>query len=153
MEPVTTPCVCTTLRMTTRSIVRLYDRALADVGIRQVAFAILARLDAEGPLSINELAARLALERTTCSREVSPLVRAGLIEVGVGDDRRRRILRLSAAWADRLAQARPRWRAVQQQIAQSFGGEQTGELLDALRTLLQVTEQKGGRLETDRTGG
>lgn len=139
--------------MTTRSIVRLYDRALAEVGIRQVAFAILARLDAEGPLSINELAARLALERTTCSREVAPLVRAGLIEAGVGDDRRQRILHLSAAGADRLARARPHWRAVQQQVEQSFGGEQTGELLAALRTLLQVTEQKGGRLETDHTRG
>jgi DNA-binding IclR family transcriptional regulator len=73
--------------MTTRAIGRRYDRALAEVGVRQVAYAILGRLDAEGPLSINELASRLALERTTCSREVAPLVRAGLIEVGVGDDR------------------------------------------------------------------
>lgn len=149
----TTPCIRTTLRMAPRAIVRLYDRALAEVGIRQVAYAMLARLDAEGPLSINELASRLALERTTCSREVAPLVRAGLIEVGVGDDRRQRILRLSAAGADRIAQARPSWRAVQRQVAQSFGGEQTGELLAALRTLLQVTEQKGGRLEANRTRG
>jgi predicted transcriptional regulator len=114
--------------MTTRAIGRRYDRALAEVGVRQVAYAILGRLDAEGPLSINELASRLALERTTCSREVAPLVRAGLIEVGVGDDRP------TAGCA-------------------VVRGEQTGELLAALRTLLQVTEQKGARLETNRTRG
>lgn len=140
MTPVTTPCVCTTLRMTTRSVARLYDRALAEVGLRQVAYTILARLDAEGPVSINELAARLALDRTTCSREVAPLVRVGLVDVDVGEDRRRRVLRLSDGGEERLALARPHWRRVQQQVEHSFG-EQTGDLLDALRALLEASEQ------------
>jgi DNA-binding MarR family transcriptional regulator len=116
-----------------------------------VAYTILARLDAEGPVSINELAARLALDRTTCSREVAPLVRAGLVDVDAGEDRRRRVLRLSDGGAERLALARPHWRRVQQQVERSFGGEQTGELLDALRALLEATEQL--RSEIHRTSG
>jgi hypothetical protein len=43
MEAVTTSCVCTTLRMTTRAVAPLYDRALAEVGIRQVGYIGLGR--------------------------------------------------------------------------------------------------------------
>lgn len=127
--------------MATRSVARLYDRALAEVGLRQVAYTILSRLDAEGPVSIKELAGLLALDRTTCSREVAPLVRAGLVDVDVGEDRRRRVLRLSERGSERLALARPHWRRVQEQVERSFGGEQTGELLDTLRVLLETSEQ------------
>jgi DNA-binding MarR family transcriptional regulator len=138
--------------MTTRSVARLYDRALAEVGLRQVAYTILARLEAEGPISMNGVSARLALDRTTCSREVAPLVRAGLVHVDVGEDRRRRLLRLSDAGAERLARARPHWRRVQQQVEDSFGG-QTGDLLDALRALLDATEQLATQGHPPRKGG
>lgn len=140
MDPLTTPCVCTTLRMATRSVARRYDHALAAVGIRQVAYTILARLADEGPMSINELAARLTLDRTTCSREIRPLEAAGLVETGRGTDRRRRQLRLSDAGAAKLAEARPHWRRVQHEIEQSFGSAETDVLLEALRRLLDTTE-------------
>jgi hypothetical protein len=48
-EPLETTCVCTTLRMTTRSIARLYDDALAPAGLRTTEYSILARLRIDGP--------------------------------------------------------------------------------------------------------
>lgn len=140
MEPVTTPCVCTTLRMATRAINRLYDQALAPAGLRQTGYSILSRLDAEGPFSIGELAARLAMERSTCSREVEPLVRAGLVEFDFGDDRRQRVHRLSEAGRERLADARPLWKRVQRQVTATMGTEQTDELLVSLRELFHASE-------------
>jgi hypothetical protein len=62
-------------------VVRLYDRALAMAGLRSAGYSTLSRVDAEGPMTISRLAARLALERTSCSREVEP-VKAGLLTVG-----------------------------------------------------------------------
>src|SRR5262249_39812841 len=38
-----TECVCTALRMATRSVNRLYDRALAQAGLRVTGYAILSR--------------------------------------------------------------------------------------------------------------
>ncbi|MFZ0388132.1 MAG: MarR family winged helix-turn-helix transcriptional regulator [Solirubrobacteraceae bacterium] len=131
--------------MTTRSIARLYDAALATSGLRQVGYTVLARLDDEGPLSINELAARLALDRTTCSREVASLVKAGLVSVEVGEDRRRRLLALSPVGEQTLAAARPRWREVQSAVERAFGEDRTDELLDDLRALLQTSEQLAAR--------
>jgi DNA-binding MarR family transcriptional regulator len=140
MEPATTPCVCTTLRMTTRSVTRLYDRALSEAGLRAAGHAILARLSDDGPLPISRLAARLALERTTCSRELEPLVKAGLVEIEIGQDRRERVARLSDAGADKLAAARVHWKRAQQQLMRAFGADEMGELLGGLRVLLRTVE-------------
>ncbi len=141
VELLRTQCVCTTLRMTTRSIARLYDAALAESGLRQVGYTVLARLDGEWPVSINELAARLALDRTTCSREIASLVEAGLVGVEVGEDRRRRPLALTALGGQTLAAARPRWREVQSAVERAFGEDRTDALLEDLRALLRTSEQ------------
>jgi DNA-binding MarR family transcriptional regulator len=121
--------------MATRSIARLYDRAFAPVGLRAVDVSILARLAEDGPLTLGNLATRLALERTTCSREVRPLLEAGLAEVVVGKDRRQRIVRLTALGAERLALANSHWETVQGEVVEEFGGVETGELVTALHAL------------------
>jgi DNA-binding MarR family transcriptional regulator len=126
--------------MATRSVTRLYDRALSGTGLRATGFSILARLENDGPLAISRLATRLALERTTCSRELDPLVNAGLVEVEVGEDRRQRVARLTEAGADALAAARANWRRAQRQVASSYGPEETDELIGRLRVLLRTVE-------------
>jgi DNA-binding MarR family transcriptional regulator len=124
--------------MTTRKIKRLYDRALAPAGLGQTSYSILSRLAAEGPLSISELASRLAMERTTCSRELQPLARAGLVERTVGRDRRERVVDLTPTGQERLESARPLWEVVQRQVTAEFGPDQTSELLVRLRELLRL---------------
>lgn len=133
--------MCSTLRMATRSVARLYDQALAPAGLRAASYSILSRLDAEGPMTITRLAARLALERTTCSREVEALAKAGLLHVEVGQDRRRRLVQASPEGARRLAESRPHWIAVQRRIEGAFGSEDTAHLLDRLRTLHRQSER------------
>jgi DNA-binding MarR family transcriptional regulator len=145
VEPVETACVCTTLRMATRSVARLYDRALGEAGLRQAGYSILSRLDAEGPFTISDLADRLTLERTTCSREVGALVDAGLLTTEAGSDRRQRLVRLSDQGAEKLTAARAHWHSVQDQLAGAFGTAETEALLERLRTLLKASEELAGR--------
>lgn len=135
-EPVESPCVCATLRMTTRAVARLYDQELAPHGLRTTQYSILARLEVEGPMSIGHLAARLAMDRTTLSREAAPLVRAGLVEQNAGEDRRRRVLGLSSEGRIRLEAARPAWRQAQRRVRAELGYGRVEELLGELRALL-----------------
>lgn len=135
-EPVESPCVCATLRMTTRAVARLYDQELAPHGLRTTQYSILARLEVEGPLSIGHLAARLAMDRTTLSREAAPLVRAALVEQNAGEDRRRRVLTLSPEGRARLEAARPAWRKAQRRVRAELGYDRVDELLGELRALL-----------------
>jgi DNA-binding MarR family transcriptional regulator len=76
------------------------------------------------------------MDRTTCSRELEPLVQTGLIEIQVGKDRRQRVVRLLPKGARKLAKGRPYWEAVQKRVASTFGSENTHELLRQLRDLL-----------------
>jgi DNA-binding MarR family transcriptional regulator len=136
-----TGCVCTALRMATRSVARLYDRALAPAGLRVTGYSILSRLAAEGPLSVSELAGRLAMERTTCTREVAPLVSSGLVEATAGSDRRRRVLRVTGLGQQRLADGRPAWEQVQRMVADEFGDADLSDLLTRLNRLLDSSER------------
>jgi DNA-binding MarR family transcriptional regulator len=136
LEPVESPCVCATLRMATRAVARVYDRALEPHGLRTTQYSILARLEAEGPLPVGRLAARLAMDRTTLAREAAPLVRAGLVEQEQGDDRRRRVLALSPEGLARVESARPAWRAAQRQVRNELGYDRVQGLLGELRALL-----------------
>ena len=127
-------CVCTSLRMAARHVSRHYDRALSPAGIGVTAYAILARLDREGPLAVGALAARLAMDRSTLSREATPLVVAGLVDAA--RDGRRRVLSLSPEGADRLAAARPLWEQAQTAFVEDFGADRTAGLIGELHALL-----------------
>jgi DNA-binding MarR family transcriptional regulator len=136
VEPVESPCVCATLRMATRAVARLYDRALEPHGLRTTQYSILARLEVEGPVAVGRLAARLAMDRTTLAREAAPLVEAGLVEEEPGADRRRRVLALTPEGLARLESARPAWRDAQRQVRDELGYERVQGLLGELRALL-----------------
>jgi DNA-binding MarR family transcriptional regulator len=130
--------------MVTRSVNRLYDRALSRAGLRVTGYSIMSRLAEDGPLLISELAARLAMERTTCTREVAPLVKAGLVEMTVGVDRRRRVLQLTSAGRDKRAEALPYWEQVQRRVADEFGGADITDLLERLRLLRASSDRLSG---------
>ena len=137
MEPIASRCVCTALRMTTRAVKSAYDQELASAGLTQTSYTILARLADEGPFTISQLAARLAMDRTTCSRELRPLLAAGHAEQAVGHDRRQRVISLTPAGRKQLEIARPRWQVAQQKISQAFGTQGASELPAELHDLLR----------------
>jgi DNA-binding MarR family transcriptional regulator len=123
--------------MASRVVTRHYDRALAPVGLTTSAYSILSRIDREGPKPLGALAARLAMDRTTLSREVAPLVDAGLVEAKLDkDDRRRRIVALTDEGATRVADARPLWAAAQKELAGEFGVGRTQQLMSELHALV-----------------
>src|SRR5260370_794120 len=75
-------CNCLTVRQAARHVTQFYHRFLALSGLRTTQFSILARLQEQGPMTINALAVNLVLERTTLGRNILPLERDGLIRIG-----------------------------------------------------------------------
>ena len=130
-------CNCLAIRQASRHVTQFYDQLLAPSGLRTTQFAILSRLQRGGPMTINELAAALVMDRTTLGRNILPLEREGLIEIGPGaSDRRRREVRLSAAGAARLGAARRGWAAAQKRFDAVFGSERASALRDLLREVV-----------------
>ncbi len=129
-------CACLQARKLSRRITRAYDAALRDSGLKITQFTMLAAVVASGDgLSLTELADRLGMDRSTFSRNLTPLVRRGLVQHTNALKGRSRGVRATEAGQSVFAQSAPAWRAAQDRLRRQLAtGERTG-FLDDLRTV------------------
>jgi DNA-binding MarR family transcriptional regulator len=134
-------CNCMSLRKAARRISNFYDAILSPVGLRATQYSILAVLHHLGGASINDLANRLDLDRTTTGKNMRPLTAAKLIAIGPSPtDRRSRVVRLTPQGAATLAAARPLWQRAQQQFERANGVALSRSLRQTLSKLRVQTE-------------
>ena len=128
-QPRVSGCTCMRLRKATRRVSQIYDRHLEPAGLTITQYGLLAYLVATGETTIGALAEKLAMDPTTLTRNLRPLVRQGLV-VHEPDrrDRRVRCVSLSAAGREAFENARPLWRAAQNQITAVIGDAETSAL-------------------------
>jgi len=130
-------CNCLAVRQAARYVTQLYDRHLAQSGLRTSQYGILAKLKRRGPMTINELAAELVIDRTTLGRNIRPLERDGLIAITPGrTDRRVKELRLTAAGDERFEETRQAWVEAQRRFETGFGPERSAQLRRLLQALI-----------------
>jgi DNA-binding MarR family transcriptional regulator len=130
-------CNCLALRQAARHVTRLYDQSLAPAGLRATQFSILSKLKRLGPLTVNALAAEMAMDRTTLGRTMLPLERDGLIAIESGaQDRRSKELQITRAGARRLDAARALWAQAQKRFEAEFGSKRASSLRSELRAIV-----------------
>jgi len=125
-------CLCFNLRRATRAVTQAYDAALRPAGLTASQFSLLSAIPGAGATTMRELADALGMDRTTLTRNLQPLIREGLVAVGVGKDQRQRLVSLERKGVERLAAARKLWRAMQNSTVDSFGAAEATALLQAL---------------------
>jgi DNA-binding MarR family transcriptional regulator len=133
-----TPCLCTKLRRASRGVTRLYDEALADVGLNAAQFSLLRNLQRLGQPSISALAEAMGLDRSTLGRNLRVVEGRGLLQLGGGSDQRSRQVALTDAGVRVLEQGAPLWERAQQELALRLGADKRAELmalLDDLETI------------------
>ncbi len=129
-------CNCGALRQAARRVTKLYDDALAPIGLGVNQFSILARLSLVGPSTIQDLARLLVMDRSTLGHLLRPLEKRSLVKLEVSEqDRRSRIVALTQAGKAAVARARPRWAAAQRQFESTFGKEAALELRAVLKEI------------------
>src|SRR5712692_9438489 len=115
-------CNCAALRHAARHVTQFYDQYLVPAGVRTTQFSILAQLRRLGPMTINALAEKMVMDRTTLGRNILPLEREGLIAIKKGrTDRRSKELHLTDAGAKRLRAAIKAWVEAQRCFESVFG--------------------------------
>jgi DNA-binding MarR family transcriptional regulator len=127
-------CLCHKMRSVTRLITRRYDDALKPIGINSGQFTILVAVELTGPVSISELADALSIERTTLSRNLSPLENEGLLRLVSGKGRTRYV-EICKSGSNLLEQARPIWAKTQQNMERDLGQDETAQLRSDLKHL------------------
>jgi DNA-binding MarR family transcriptional regulator len=127
-----TACNCAAIRHAARRVTRLYDQALAPSGLRITQYPVLAWLAIIGPMTMNVLADRLAIDRATLGHNLRPLQAQGLVTIAAGEDRRSRVVTLTDAGRHTLREARPAWRKAQQTFEAAFGPEDSAALRETM---------------------
>jgi DNA-binding MarR family transcriptional regulator len=108
-------CTCEGLRRLTRRMTSVYDRHLTEVGLTVGQYSLLVNIGAE-TLPLSRLARRTATDRTTLTRTLAPLIKAGWVVVVPGEDARTRLVALTAAGRRKANTALAVWQRAQDQI-------------------------------------
>ncbi len=138
------PCTCAALRRVTRQMTAVYDHHLAPTGLKTSQYSLLMSLTVDG-LPLTTLARRTATDRTTLTRNLAPLERAGWVTIGRADDARQRIARLTDAGARKRADAYSFWAHAQHLVEATLSADAVRDLhasidaaLKRLRPLIPV---------------
>jgi DNA-binding MarR family transcriptional regulator len=125
-------CTLLGIRQASRAITQIYDAAFAPIGLKGNQFTLLTAISKMGEPTITRLGEGLVTDRTTLTRNLAPLERAGLIRIRVGADRRSRIVTVTPRGSERLAQAYPLWKRAQARVIDAMGKARWKGLLDQL---------------------
>jgi DNA-binding MarR family transcriptional regulator len=129
-------CLCLHLQQAARAVARRFDSALRPLGLTNGQFSLLMSLNQPEPPTIGGVSALLAMDRTTLTANLKPLVRRGLAAVIADDaDKRSRRLVLTPAGRDLLAAAMPAWRETHAAIEDAMGTPEADRLREDLRAL------------------
>lgn len=135
MHPVSKvdPCHCHVVRKAARYVTGFYDEALAPVGLRLAQFSMLVRIWEAGEIALGELADSLGLDRTTATRNLKLLDRAGHVAIATAAaDGRRKAIRLTEAGRTALRTASPLWESAQAAFEERHGKPLLGQMHQVL---------------------
>jgi DNA-binding MarR family transcriptional regulator len=138
-------CTCFKVRRLARRVTQIYDRVLAPSGLRVTQFSLLSRLLWNGAMPMRQLSSSLDMDRTTLTRNLKPLIEAGLISLAPSKtDARQREAQLTATGRARLDQAKKLWRRAQNEINQTIGPSQIESLHALFDGLIDTLNRSDG---------
>ena len=134
-------CPTIRARQASRVLTRVYDEGLRPLGLQMSQFSVLVQIAAfgEAGATITALAAELVMDRTTLTRNLRPLERAGLLRVAAapGDARARAVL-LTHRGEKIIETAYPFWEAALHRVRLVMGPRQLQGLRSQLAALIAV---------------
>jgi DNA-binding MarR family transcriptional regulator len=130
-------CACHKVRMAARAVTRLYDDTLRSSGLRATQLSVLVAVGIDDVTSITALAKFMGMDRSTLTRNLSPLEKEGLIRVGLEGWRRSRAVEITKKGRSRLREALPLWEKAQQTLMRKLGDRKWDVIRDDLDDLIR----------------
>lgn len=126
-------CTCYRIRKAARRVTQIYDHHLAGVGLTANQLGVLALMSRGGAMSMGALAGEMGADPSTMTRNMRPLIEAGLVEAAGGEgDGRVRAVRLTGAGNDKLAAAVAPWREAERAVVRALGAHDAALLRELL---------------------
>jgi DNA-binding MarR family transcriptional regulator len=129
-------CLCLHVQRAARALARRFDEAFRPFGLTNGQFSLLMSLNRPQPAPMAQVAAVLAMDRTTLTAALKPLERRGLLQIVIDEaDRRARRLTLTDAGRALLAAALPVWTSTHAAVDTLLGRSDPDDLRADLRAL------------------
>jgi len=129
-------CLCLHVQRAARVLARRFDEVLRPLDLTNGQFSLLMSLNRPEPPGMGGVAQLLAMDRTTLTAALKPLERRGLLTVTADkDDRRNRLIKLTAAGRRLLAKAVPIWTETHAAIEATLPAADPDRLRGNLRAL------------------
>ena len=140
-------CTNFKLRQLLRRVSLVYDRAMAECGLKITQYSLLTHVEKLGPITQADLAKAMGMDSSTLSRNLRPLESAGWVAVHAGDDARSHALSLTTSGRKKRMQAQTLWKQAQLQLNETVGVDDVialHVLIDRMTDALSAdaTEQK-----------
>ena len=121
-------CTSFKLRQLTRRVSQHYDRVVASCGLKTTQYSLLSHIERLGPVRPSDLAAAMAMDASTLTRNVQPLLEHGWAAVGPGADGRSRLVTLTAKGRAKRVEAQRAWKRAQLALNAQLGSDRVAEL-------------------------
>lgn len=134
------PCVGFNVRRATRLVTQYYDKILMPTGLRSTQYSLMNVLEFVDEISIQDLSLVLAMDRTTLTRNLRPLSSQGWVKIVQAEDKRIRLISLTAKGREKMRKAFPYWQEAQSSIVAQIGASNWNVLLDGLHRVSIAAE-------------
>ena len=132
--------MCMSARRAANALTAYYDKMFGPLKITVTQFSLMINIKSAGTTNITDLTRVVKLDKSTLTRTLAPLVEAGYIYSERGQNRREVLLSLTEKGKQKMAEAFPIWRKMQQEMIELLGGEQEAEKF--VDTLIRLQELK-----------
>ena len=134
-------CISSNLRKACRVVTQMYAEILEPTGLQRTQFTMLVMVAIKGQSTVSDLAEMLVMDQTTMTRGLNLLKRQELIESIPGEDRRTRLVTLTAQGEEMLMKAMPLWEQAQTKMLDELGTEKANKLLELLSEVVMVAQK------------
>ena len=114
-------CTNLKLRQLMRRVAQHYDDEVGKTGLKGTQYSLLSYVVKLGPIRAVDLAAEMRVNTSTLSRNLQPLLSAGLLASGPGADARSRLITATDEGQRKRVEAQRKWRVAQEGINQILG--------------------------------
>lgn len=123
MDTAVKPQGCTNLklRQLMRRVAQHYDAEVGKTGLRGTQYSLLSYVAKLGPIRPVDLARAMKVEPSTLTRNLRPLIEAGLLQQDAGPDARSRLVTVTEAGREKRQEAQRRWRVAQEALNARLG--------------------------------
>src|SRR5690606_329151 len=110
-------------------------------GLQKTQFTLLVMVAILNQSTVSDLAEMLVMDQTTVTRGLDLLKKQGLVESVPGEDRRTRLVTLTAQGEEMLEKAMPLWEQAQAKMLGELGPEKSETLLALLSEVVMIAQK------------